>query len=283
MYFPKKNWKNMMKEVRRPAVAGMFYPGDKNELKNTVELLLNNAETNISYNNICGIVSPHAGYPYSGLSAAYSYNAIKNYDFETAIILSPSHREYFRGLSLYPGRAYETPLGSVEIDHQLQNKLLNVNDLFVESEKGHGAEHAVEVQLPFLQTIKDNLKILPVIIGDQSAPFIEKLTEGLKEIADSKIVIIVSSDLSHFHPREIADKIDSQVESHILKMDPAGLQNDLTNNNCEACGGGGIVALLKLAEQLNYNNADVLSRTDSGDATGDYSSVVGYLSAIIYN
>lgn len=261
----------------------MFYPGRKQELQNVLQTLLDRAPVDKKYDQICGVVAPHAGYPYSGLSAAYSYNVLKNYDFETAVILSPSHREYFQGMSIYHGDAYETPLGLAPIDADLREKLIDAGEYFSEGIRGHGAEHAVEVQLPFLQMVKKDFKILPVVIGDQRKLFIDKLVEGLEQIIDPKTVVVVSSDLSHFYSKDSADKLDTIIESHIREMDYNGLQEDLESKKCEACGGGGIVALLKLASRNNFKHADVLSRTDSGDSTGDNSSVVGYLSAVVYN
>ena len=131
--------------------------------------------------------------------------------------------------------------------------------------------------------IKDGFNIVPIVIGDQRKQFLDSLTDGLNQIKDEKVIIIVSSDLSHFYSRQAADELDSIVESHILSMDYNGLQSDLETQRCEACGGGGIVSLLKLAELNGCKNVKVLSRTDSGEASGDFSSVVGYLSAVVYN
>ena len=124
-----------MSKIRKAAVAGMFYPGNKNELKNIINTLLDKASIAESFENIYGVVSPHAGYVYSGLCAAYAYNAIKESDFETAIILSPSHREYFQGLSIYNGDAYETPLGLVEVDTELKHTLLESSPVFLRRDR----------------------------------------------------------------------------------------------------------------------------------------------------
>ena len=272
-----------MKSIRPAAVAGMFYPSGVDELKNIINSFLHVAEVEEQPGDILGVVSPHAGYVYSGLSAAYAYNLLKNSDFETAVIVSPSHREYFRGLSIYDGDAYETPLGKVEIDKELRTHLVENYPNFFESIQGHRAEHAVEVQIPFLQMIKKEFRILPVVMGDQQKLFNDNLADGLAGIDNEKTVIIISSDLSHFHTKTIAHQLDSIVAGRIANMQSDELQTDLDLNNCEACGGGGIVALLKAAELNNYKRSKILSRTDSGDASGDNSSVVGYLSAVIYN
>jgi hypothetical protein len=272
-----------MKDIRRAAVAGMFYPAGTVELKNVIQTLLNNAELNDTFENLYGVVSPHAGYVYSGLSAAYSYNALKSQEFETAVIISPSHREYFQGLSIFEGNAYETPLGMVEIDEELRKQLVGGGKYFFEGWEGHRAEHAVEVQIPFLQMIKKEFKILPIVIGDQRKLFVDHLAEGLAGIERDNVVIIISSDLSHFYTKNIAYKMDSIVADRISNMQFDELQQDLEQSNCEACGGGGIVAMLKAAHMKNFSLSKVLSRTDSGDTSGDNSSVVGYLSAVVYN
>jgi AmmeMemoRadiSam system protein B len=271
-----------MNEVREPAVAGMFYPDDTDELKSNINSHLDAAVLEKKYTNVFGVVSPHAGYPYSGLSAAYAYNVLKNLEFETAVILSPSHREYFRGNSIYSGDAYKTPLGELLVDTALAEEMSEINDHMLLSEKGHGIEHAVEVQLPFLQMIKDGVKILPIVIGDQNRIYIDALAEALSKIMNENRVIITSTDLSHFHSKSDADYFDTIIEKHIANFEHDALQSDLEKRACEACGGGGIVAMMKAAELCGYTKADVLSRTDSGDVSGDNSSVVGYLSAVIY-
>jgi len=271
-----------MKDVREPAVAGMFYPDNVDVLKSNINSLLESAQLDRKYADVFGVVSPHAGYPYSGLSAAYAYNVLKNLDIETAIILSPSHREYFKGNSIYNGVAYRTPLGNLNVDTNLAEEFAGLSEYIFLSEKGHRTEHAVEVQLPFLQMVKDNIKILPVVIGDQNKIYIDSLAEALSKIMNKSRVIIASTDLSHFHKKTDAGYLDSIIEKHIDNFDYDSLQSDLDERKCEACGGGGIVAMMKAADECGYGNSKILSRTDSGDVSGDNSSVVGYLSAVIY-
>jgi len=271
-----------MKDVREPAVAGMFYPDNVDELKSNVNSHLGSARLNRNYENVFGVVSPHAGYPYSGLSAAYAYNVLRNLDIETAIILSPSHREYFHGSSIYNGDAYRTPLGEVAIDTNLAEELADSNEYIFLGDNGHGPEHAIEVQLPFLQMVKPEVKIVPIVIGDQNKIYLDSLAETLSKIMNETRVIITSSDLSHFHTKSDADHLDTIIEKHIDNFSYNTLQSDLEKSNCEACGGGGIVAMMNAADICGYKNSEVLSRTDSGDVSGDNSSVVGYLSAVIY-
>jgi len=269
--------------VRMPAVAGLFYPNNSTELLEQIKILLETNKPAKKYDNIFGIIVPHAGYIYSGKSAGFAYNVLKeNNNFETAIIISPSHHEYFNGISIFDGDSYQTPLGNVPINKVLAADIVNLSKNISFSNKGHKKEHALEVQLPFLQVIKNDIKIIPIVIGDQSAKYIQDLSNTLSKIVDEKIIVIASSDLSHFHSKEKAFILDSVVINRINNFEYPELYNDLVNNNCEACGGGGIVALLECANIIGEYKAEVLSHTDSGDVSNDKSSVVGYLSAVIY-
>jgi len=268
--------------VRKPAVAGMFYPASASVLEDTVIDLLAKSHKSVRFNNIVGIVAPHAGYIYSGGTAAYAYNTIKELDIETVIILSPSHREYFDGVCIFNGEGYATPLGTVFVNKEIKQKLSQNSKIIFEGIQGHRNEHAIEVHLPFLQTIFNNFTIVPIVIGNQSTQNIYELANKLAEVYNEKTIIIASSDLSHFYNKTDADKLDGIIENKINAFDYLGLQSELAQHKCEACGGGAIVALMKTADILNRKKAKVLARTDSGDITGDNAEVVGYLSAVIY-
>ncbi|MCX7797654.1 MAG: AmmeMemoRadiSam system protein B [Melioribacter sp.] len=272
-----------MKQVREPAVAGMFYPSSPSKLMEEIQLLLDTAKLSDQIENIVGIVSPHAGYIYSGKTAAYAYNTIKDKNYKTVIIISPSHREYFAGISIYNGDAYKTPLGEVEIDKYLSSELTKGSKFIFEGIQGHRGEHAVEVQIPFLQVVLSDFKIVPIVMGDQNRVFINELADRLSKTIDKNTLIVASSDLSHYYSKKTANELDSIVEVHIKNFDYEGLLRDLENQRCEACGGGAIVTLMKSAALINKNKSRVLHRSDSGDVSGDYSEVVGYLSAVIYN
>jgi AmmeMemoRadiSam system protein B len=268
--------------IRKPAVAGMFYPAQKTKLEDEVRTLLAISKPAQEYKNVFGLVSPHAGYIYSGRTAAYGFNLLKDSEIQTVIIISPSHREYFPGVSIYNGDAYETPLGIVEVNKEISDKLTLDSKAIFKSSEGHREEHAVEVQIPFLQMVIGDFKIVPIVMGDQGKLYIDELVERLSQGIGDKTVIVASSDLSHYHSGNEANKLDSIVETKIADFDYDGLQNDLERRNCEACGGGPIVAMMKTASVLNKKKSKVLYRCNSGDTTGDYSEVVGYLSAVIY-
>ncbi len=271
-----------METIRKPAVAGMFYPSSPTVLSNTIDELLNNNFTKEQFSGITGIVAPHAGYVYSGGTAAYAYNTVKDKIIDTVIILSPSHREYFNGLSIYSGDSYSTPLGTVKINKDIREILTQKSKIIYSSVEGHRNEHAVEVQIPFLQTIYNDFTIVPIVLGDQNRKYMFELAERLAEVITDTTLIVASSDLSHFYNKNKAELLDKIVEDKITKFDYNGLQNDLDKGYCEACGGGTIVTLLKLSELINKKKSQVLKRTTSGDITGDYSEVVGYLSAVVF-
>jgi AmmeMemoRadiSam system protein B len=271
-----------MSTIRPPVVAGMFYPSNKIKLEDDIQQMLFNSATEYNIENIFALIAPHAGYRYSGTTAAYAYNLIKDKNISTVIIISPSHREYFPGISIYDGDAYETPLGIVPINGLIREKLTSGSKLIFKGREGHKQEHAVEVHIPFLQIVLKDFSIVPIVIGDQRKTYLYELSDKLMNVTDKTTLVLVSTDLSHFYTKETANELDSRVEQKIKDMDFEGLQRDLEFNSCEACGGGGIVAAMRTADLLNKKKSVILKRSDSGDVTGDNSEVVGYLSAVIY-
>jgi len=271
-----------VKENRPSHFAGYFYPENPSLLNAYVQKLLNGSEHHLVFQNLQAIIAPHAGYTYSGLTAAYAYNAIKGKRYSTVVILSPSHSEYFPGISIYQGDAYETPLGLVPVNHDISELLVKGSKRIYRGVEGHREEHAIEVQLPFLQTVLTDFSIVPVVMGDQNEIYIESLAESLPAVLTDDTLVVVSSDLSHYHSQQKADLMDANIAERIERLDYKGLSHDLTSGKSEACGGGLILALLKFLEQ-KQNKAKVLHRTTSGEVSLDYEQVVGYLSAAIYN
>lgn len=268
--------------IRHQQVAGYFYPAEKDKLQKDIALMLQAAKQEKSFNKIFGIVSPHAGYIYSGKTAAYAYNLLKDKKYKTVIVISPSHAEYFPGISIYDGDAYETPLGIVEIDQDMAKKLVEKSKTIFRGIQGHRKEHALEVQIPFLQSVLKDFKIVPIIMGDQSKIFVDELAQKISEVVDDYTLIVASSDMSHFYSSEEANRLDSVVEKRINEFDFERLLKDLDNHECEACGGGPISVMMKTASLKNIYKSAVLNRSDSGDVTGDKNEVVGYLSAVVY-
>ena len=271
-----------MNSIRKPAVAGLFYPSDANKLSTDIENMLAASEGDLNISQVFGIVSPHAGYVYSGGTAAYGYNLLKNKNYRKVIIISPSHREYFPGSSIYNGDSYQTPLGVVDVDKEIAQKIVEGSKTIFLGMEGHRQEHAVEVQIPFLQMILKDFKIVPIVMGDQGRVSVDDLADQIAKAVDNETVIVASSDLSHFYSKKKAFELDSIVAKHISDFDYEQLQDDLDSRKCEACGGGPIVVLMKAASKLHKNKSMLLHRSDSGDVSGDNSEVVGYLSAAIY-
>lgn len=271
-----------MNYVRPAQVAGHFYPSNPDKLRKDIGLLLDVTKPKEKIEKVFGIVAPHAGYVYSGKTAAHAYNLLLGQNYKRVVVISPSHSEYFPGVSVFEGDAYETPLGILKVDREYREKLLINNEVIFKGYEGHRREHALEVQLPFLQSVLKDFKIIPVVMGDQSKRNIDTLAKKLAEISDDETLIVASSDLSHFYSKSQADKLDSVVEKRVREFDFESLQMDLETHICEACGGGPIVVLMKAANLRNIRHSMVLHRSDSGDVTGDNSEVVGYLSAVFY-
>lgn len=274
----------IINEVRPPAVAGMFYEREPLKLKNHIETFLEKANPPEIKGRIIGLVSPHAGYFYSGKTAAYGYKLIKGKKYETVVVVSPSHYEYFRGVSVYNGTAYQTPLGIVQIDQDLREELKDYTSILEFSKRGHEREHALEVQLPFLQVVLGEFKLLPIVMGDQDKDFAFSLAEVLAEVLKNKNVLLVaSSDLSHYYSHDVANSLDSRIEKLINNYDEETLIDELEEEKVQACGGGPIVVVMKASKLLGANKSKVLYRNDSSEASGDKHQVVGYLSAAFYN
>jgi MEMO1 family protein len=270
------------KQTRPPAVAGLFYSGRAQELRDDVDRYLASVETDPSVKgkNIRAIIVPHAGYVYSGQTAAYSYKAVAEQKFDAVVIVGPSHREYFKGISVYPGDAYRTPLGEVTIDTDLREELIDENNRIVLSDNGHGSEHCIEVQLPFLQRLYGDFRFVPVIMGEQSAAFMQLLARKLSAIARTKNVLLVAStDLSHYYPYETAVNLDAIILKTVERFDPDELMMRLEQRHAEACGGGPMVSVMQAARQADCTESAVLHYCNSGDVSGDKSAVVGYLAA----
>jgi hypothetical protein len=271
-----------MMTVRPPAVAGMFYTANPKALGKEIDTMLSKATVKPLKGSIVALIVPHAGYLYSGLTAAHAYKSLRGLSFETVVIISPSHREYFKGISIYDGSAYLTPLGNLTIDETLREEILKNEKIITASDIGHTTEHAIEVQLPFLQTVLKDFKILPIVMGDQCHELCFHLGNKLGETLRGKNVLVVaSSDLSHYHPYDEAEKLDKIIADDIRQFDYEKLMEDLENERAEACGGGPVAAALIAAKKLNADCVEILHKCNSGDITGERDAVVGYLSAAV--
>ncbi len=269
--------------ARPPVVAGMFYPEHEQELRRSVESLLAEPEPSTRQGTLLGLVVPHAGYLYSGRTAARAFALLKGRTVSTVVLVGPSHREYFDGVSVFSGASFKTPLGSVEVDAELRAELMKIYPPIRSSVAGHKAEHSLEVQLPFLQVAARNVKILPIVMGDQKRSYCEGLGNALAELARKRRVFLVaSSDLSHYYPSEIARRLDAVAIASIQELNYDALMSHLDADETEACGGGPVAAVLCAAKDAGADFCEVLDSCNSGDVSGDTERVVGYVSAALW-
>jgi|WetSurMetagenome_2_1015567.scaffolds.fasta_scaffold106805_2 MEMO1 family protein len=266
--------------VRAPAVAGMFYEKSPDLLRANIDDLLSRVHLPNITGTVRALVSPHAGYLYSGLTAAHAFKLLEGKKYDCVVVVGPSHREYFDGISIYSGDAYETPLGRMIINKEVRAQLLQESEHISASLAGHRSEHSLEVILPFFQCVLGTVSIVPIVMGDQTPLLCEKLSRALTRcLMHRNILVVASSDLSHFHTYDEAVFLDKRVIEAVEHFDSDAFMDELENKSFEACGGGPIAVAMKTAQQLGANRAEVLHYCNSGDSTGDKSGVVGYLAA----
>ncbi len=280
--------KSMEQSIRKPAVAGQFYTSDPEALRREIETFLSRAEPPAVTGDIFALISPHAGYMYSGHVAASGYTLLEKGQFKTVVIISPCHVEYFRFASIYDGDAYETPLGLVEIDKELSKEIASRSDFVIIAPDGHvtgprgRGEHSLEVQIPFLQVALGDFRIVPIVMGDQSADVVDGLGKALAgALAGRNVLIVASTDLSHFHDDGTAKKLDGEFIARLEAFDVDGLKESLGSGKTEACGGGPSMAAMIASASLGGEGCTILKYANSGDISGDRGNVVGYVSAVI--
>lgn len=268
--------------IRESVAAGSFYPGNPDVLRRQINDFLLNAKSE-GIKNIKSIICPHAGYIYSGQVAACSYKQIKGATFDSIFIIAPSHSEYFDFISIYNGDAYRTPLGAVYIDKERSRILSDESPRIELSRYGHRNEHSLEVQLPFLQILFENIKIVPIVMGQQNSQNIKELGSAIgKLFKNDNILIIASTDLSHYYPYDTALVLDGKIEDLVTNFNSEDIMSCFLNNDLEMCGGGPVISAMIASKDLGADSSRILSYKNSGDVTGDRTAVVGYLSAVFY-
>jgi MEMO1 family protein len=274
-------------DIRKPAVAGLFYPSHPVELTKTIASLYASVDKIPLKGHPIAIIAPHAGYPYSGKVAAKAFKILEGEQIDTVVVISPSHTVFFRGCAVYSGDGYQTPLGIVEIDKELSQRIANIHPLVHFAATGHASggargEHGLEVQLPFLQIALGKFKLVAIVMGDQEEATVRALTETLATaLRDVNAIMVASSDLSHFHPEKEARALDATIQSAVQKYDGELLLKTLESGKGEACGGGVMAAVLLATKRLGGQTANFVDYATSGETTGDFEEVVGYLSATI--
>ena len=260
----------------------MFYPEAPADLERDLDTMLNRVPSQEELRGLRAVVVPHAGYPYSGFTAAHAFALLRGLQYDCVIAVGPSHREYFNGISIYPGEGYETPLGVVPVNDEVRSLLLAEGGAMMESDLGHRSEHCIEVQLPFLQRTLGGFSFVPVIMGDQKRGMCEQLASALAHIARTRnVLLIASSDLSHYHPYNEAVVLDERVIRTVEQSSWTTFIDKFEDESFEACGGGPIASVLGAAACIGADRPKVLHYSTSGDVTGDMTAVVGYLSAAI--
>ncbi len=265
--------------IRKPVVAGQFYPGTASQLEAMVEQLIDKTAVK---EEVIGLVSPHAGYIYSGSVAGATISRIIFKD--TFIIIGPNHTGLGKPGSIMTEGTWTTPLGEVEIDSELGKKILSISDYLQEDHVAHLQEHSLEVQIPFLQYFKSDVKIVPIVLasssGDRYKEIGREIAQAVKEL-NKEVVIIASSDMTHYEPQETARKKDNQAIEAMLDLDEDELLRRVEELNISMCGYAPVVSLISAAKELGATGAELVKYQTSGDTSGDYSSVVGYAGILI--
>jgi MEMO1 family protein len=269
--------------ARPPAVAGSFYPGDPKDLRAMIMDLLAEAPAVTVPGRPLAVIAPHAGYIYSGPTAAAGFKALAGTSYDTVIIIGPSHHYSFDGSAIYAEGPYRTPLGNVLPDTELIDSIVKNGERITKNGLPHLPEHSVEVEVPFLQVVLGDFRIVPIVMGSSSLASCEELARAIAaSVGDKRVLIVASSDLSHYHSRTVARLLDGVFRKFLEKNDAGGLYDAVVGRKTEACGAGPVVTALLAAEALGSSGVVVTKYDDSGTATGTTDAVVGYISAVVY-
>jgi len=273
--------------IRKPAVSGMFYAGTARELEGQIEWCYKHelgpgAIPQVNKKGpreIVAIVAPHAGYYYSGPIAAHAYKELADDGiFDTAVILGPNHTGYGYPVSLWAGAVWNTPLGDVEVNEKLAQRLLG--KVIKADETAHIHEHSIEVQLPWLQYLYKRIKIVPIAMLAQDIETARTVGKAISQAGDN-LIIIASSDFTHYEPHSVAEEKDGSVIEAIVGLDEEELYKRCELLNCTMCGYGPVASAIVAAKEMKAKRANLLKYATSGDTSGDFSRVVGYGSIVI--
>lgn len=269
--------------IRKPAVAGSWYPGAPDALRGEVVRHLGGASAEWR-GEIRAIIAPHAGLFYSGPVAAHAYRLLEGRHYDVAVLVGPSHYVGFNGVAIYERGAFETPLGRVPVAESCAAAIALASPRVKAHPTAHVREHSLEMQLPFLQHVLPETPIVPLVMGRQSRETILDLADTLATaLAGRRALLVASTDLSHYHDAVTAAELDGRVIDHVRAFDDEGLLSALEAFPEHACGGGPTVAVMRAARALGARDAGILRYADSGDVSGDKGAVVGYLAAVLGN
>lgn len=274
------------REVKEANVAGQFYPADKEGLEKQISVFLDNVRPQEARGDIFFLISPHAGYEFSGQTAAYGYRFLKGFPYKTVVIIGPSHYFGFEDISIYPAGEFRTPLGSLEIDSEFAGKMISPERGISFIPQAFSREHSVEVQLPFLQKVLSGFKIVPIVIGQCGMTGLRKLADSLAEAIGGRrdVLLVASTDLTHSNDYRETETVDKLNLAYLEKMSPDALYERLSDGTARMCGGLPVVAMMLTARKLGYDSFNALHYTNSAEVTGRKIEgvwTVGYLSAVI--
>ena len=272
--------------VRPPCVAGQFYPSSADQLRGMVSGYIEAAQGPQLSGDLIAVMAPHAGYIYSGAVAGYSYAALKDRHVRTVILIGPSHHGMpLTGAALSSYDAWETPLGTVPVNQEINQRLLAASSRFRLQDAAHANEHCIEVQVPFLQSVLAEFSIVPVVFADAGRANVTAIAEAVASVADDATVIIASTDLSHYPEQKAASEVDHAILGAICTMDADRIETvdreqlarGIANLHCTACGLGPVVACMEAARKLGASRGTLLHYANSADAEpGTAARCVGY-------
>ncbi len=279
--------------VRSPAVAGSFYPDSPKVLSAQVGKFIHDAALKETDDELIGLIAPHAGYAYSGHVAGYAYKQLLGQSFDTVMLLGLSHRYRIDGAAIYARGAFRTPLGDIPIDEDLAAEIMRLNSDLLDLPPAHADEHSLEVQLPFLQHLLSDFRIVPILLQDDSPEIIIPLSQAIAEaVGDRSCLLIGSTDLCHYPTYQEARRSDQIIIDAIEHFDPDYLHEQMDeymqchptqNFHCMMCSTGAIYTTMRAAKALGGNRIDVLKAANSGDVPiGGRDQVVGYMAVGIY-
>ena len=278
-----------MRDVRPPAVAGNWYPATGARLSEAVDAHLASVVLEGAGSCPRAIIAPHAGLMYSGPVAAHAYSLVRRCQYAAVVLVGPSHFVGFQGVSIWPRGRWDTPLGAVKVADSLAGALAATSREILEHPAAHGREHSIEMQLPFVARLLPGVPIVPLVMGYQQRDTAMALSDALARAITShrarnagNVLLVASSDLSHYEDAATASRLDASVVRYVEALDADGLMDAIEREPRHACGGGPMVSVLRAAAQLGGTRARVLRYADSGDVSGDKSSVVGYMAAAIW-
>lgn len=264
--------------ARQPAVAGQFYPGDAKTLTAMVDSMLAAAEVPVISGRLVGIQVPHAGYPFSGPTAAHAFKLLQGMDSVTVVMLGTSHHVMLDKAAVYARGSWHTPLGDVAIDEALAKAILAQDKFLADMPEAHAQEHSIEVEVPFLQRVLGSFKIVPIMLLQPTFEQCERVGKAIAKAAKGKkVLLLASSDLYHGDSYEDANRIDGVTVGLMAKFDPKAFHAALDRDEAQACGGNAITAMMVAARELGADTAVVLAQTNSNEVTGERGGYcVGY-------